>query len=392
MATTTRKRQAEETAGEKSEEREQLHEALDQGHALVRIQDDQIQRLSLDRPRDQKAILVHALEELELVPELAAQNFYSIPFKDRSGGGERTTYVEGPSARAAENLCRLWGACAVTSGLLEERGDVAICVGTFVDYQSAYIRRAEVRVARVAHKRGGGTYRMDERAWQTAIASASSKAARNAALQGLPSWLKARHFDESKRVAANLTRSQAKTARVSPWEIVIGAYAKRGISADQLGELLGHALDDAHEPTDDELAQLRGLLEAARDGEVKLADVFRALPEPEPKTRASVDEILGASSSVTAGAERREPEPPEELEPPTPEDAGDQGETAAQPLEAPRSEPKTPAPEVPASAWNAKRACRDCGRHARIVEAMGHKPGCAHDGAALPELSTPVGS
>ena len=60
-------------------------------------------------PRDSKACLDEALQELQLVPEYACKAFYSIPYKDRSGGEEKIVKVEGPSIKASQALSRIWG-------------------------------------------------------------------------------------------------------------------------------------------------------------------------------------------------------------------------------------------------------------------------------------------
>lgn len=275
-----------------------MREALGQGHALVKLQDDQLQQISVATPRlSGELILEQAIKEIELFPELTSENYYSIPYKDRSGQQERTTYVQGVSVKGSNNLARLWGNCAVSQGVLEVRENDATVVGTFLDYESRVIFRAEHRCSRFQTRRGGSTVRLDENRWNMLIASTASKAKRNATLDGLPSWLKARYFQHCLKIAAGKVKDEAKQRGTQPWQEIVKAFKTLGVERSDLEKLLGHPVTKVN---DDELGRLRGIYNGIKSGDLDKEGVFSST-EQEPT--GNVDEALAAGAETTAGAE-----------------------------------------------------------------------------------------
>ena len=59
---------------------------VEQGAAVVRIENDSMTRIALQHPRDEKAVLQRAISELDLVPALAERVYYSIPYKKHVQG------------------------------------------------------------------------------------------------------------------------------------------------------------------------------------------------------------------------------------------------------------------------------------------------------------------
>lgn len=280
------------------ESREEMREQLEQGHALVRIQNGVLQRIAVERPRVDAKVLKAVLSELELAPELAAKNYYSIPYKQRVDGQERTVYVEGPSVRAMENIARRWGNCDVSSGILEVREDDATLMGVFLDYETGYRRTAQVRVSRMKHKRGGGTYTLAQDKWALELAKGCAIAARNATQQALPHWLVKRFFDKCKSLAAE---REKKGGKVPTWATILAGFSQWGVTAEQLEALVGHALDDTtHFATDEELSQLRGIKNALEDGELGVADFFPTAEKAERKT-SPVEDVLAGGAAITGG-------------------------------------------------------------------------------------------
>jgi len=78
-----------------------------QGAQIMRIENDSMLAVAVQRPRDEQKVITGALKELELVPEEAAKAFYEIPYQETLPDGEkRTVKVSGPSIKAAMALAR----------------------------------------------------------------------------------------------------------------------------------------------------------------------------------------------------------------------------------------------------------------------------------------------
>src|SRR5690606_39852560 len=79
-------------------------ELVASGATLMRIENETMMSVAVQRPRTEERILKDALKELELVPALAARCYYAIPYKQRKNGKEETVWVMGASVNAARNL------------------------------------------------------------------------------------------------------------------------------------------------------------------------------------------------------------------------------------------------------------------------------------------------
>lgn len=362
-----------------NEDQADLRQALIEGQALVRIQDDQIQRIAVERPRNVEKVLEAALAEVELAPEFAIKNYYSIEY----GRGDKATTVEGLSVRAAESLARLWGNCAVSSAPLEETEDRAVCVGTFLDYEAGFIRRETVRVSRIQQRREGPDVRLAGRAWATEIAKGCSIAARNATLRSLPPALQSRYWTGVRNVIAKHETPDEPKGVERFWAAVVYFVTSRGVSREQLEAFLGHPADVEHPPSESEVVRLRAARNAIEQGEADARDVFGVELERVAKVETpSGVGGLGGSAEVTRGAVRSEA--PAIVIPLPGGDVVVVGQELELDPEEPERElpldqaaladpgPVEPRPKPEASPWTSRGSCAGCGRHRIFVEHQGH--------------------
>lgn len=249
---------------------------VSQGEALYRAENDAMLRVAVERPRVEERVLAGALKELEMVPEEAPSLYYSIPYKDHATG--QTQLVEGPSIKAALTLSRRWGNCSITARILSEDATGFTVTGIFVDYETMVRVERPMRVSRFIKRRDGRIQELDVKRLEMAVQAGASKAMRNAALSGLPSYLVNTFFKRAKSITAggklDETADQAAVSKV------VAAFAKLTVTPEQLEAKLELS---RNQWTGEDIGTLRGLWTAIKDGEVKVEEEFpHASPAPAP--------------------------------------------------------------------------------------------------------------
>jgi hypothetical protein len=276
-----------------------------QGATLMRVENESMLAVAIQRPRDEEKVLKAALKELQLVPEEARRAYYAIPYRERQmDGSYKMVNVEGPSIKAAMALARRWGNCSVTARTLNEDATGADIAGIFVDFETNFRVERPMRVSKVQKKRNGGTYTLDPQKWLIAIQASASKAARNAALNGLPAYLVASYMRQAKTIAAGDPESKADPKKVDK---VIEAFKRYDVALELLEKHLGAKRD---EWMGDDLATLIGIGNALKDGQMTVADAFD-LPTAEESRPAgpatatggvTAEAILGGTAKGENGA------------------------------------------------------------------------------------------
>jgi len=185
------------------------------------------------------------------------------------------------------------------------------------------------------------------------IASTASKAKRNATLNILPSWFKARYFQHCLKVAASKVKDAAKESGRKPWQEIVKAFKTLGVDRDALDQLLGHPVTRL---TDEELGRLRGIYNGIKTGDLDRASVFAPSTDQEPV--GDVDAALSAGAETTAGAEA---DPAVAVE--------EQG------VHPPKSERDKIGSRVHPAPQQGE-ACPDCKRTWEIHTDIGHAVGC----------------
>lgn len=252
------------------------------GAQLVQVENETIRAIALARPRDPQEVLAQALAQLEMFPAFAAASYYSIPFKDhivgckdRKGCTCPETRVEGPSVQAARAIAQLWGNLSVSSGrILSEDENTYTVEAVAIDMETGYRKSRCMPISKYGYLRGGATYRLSEDKLAKALGREAAKAERNVIFDVIPYPLRIAYYERAREIATGRTKSsRGMFDPIKKAPEIEEAFAKLGISGPQLTAYLGHAIELI---TRDEAADLLGIRNAIRDGEVDAETVFGA--------------------------------------------------------------------------------------------------------------------
>lgn len=341
------------------ESQDPLRTALAAGATIVKIENESMMSLAVQRPRDPAKVLQEALQELELVPSLAARNWYSIPFKNHVRGCPRRNCncpskpVEGPSINAARNLMRQWGNASAKALVTSEDDEKLTLAGVFIDLQTNVRFERPFTVSKWQHRRNGPAVKVGQERLVQAIQAGASKAERNAIIAGLPDWLVKSYTDKARQIA----RKDAKENKFD----VIDVFMTVGVNRDLLERYLGKSVDKID---DDERVHLIGMYNALRDREQTIEEMF-GTDEPaengnggETEKPRTVEDIIQGGAKVTGGtqAESKPAEPPAE----------------------PKPEPEEPEPTKPDRDPLDFEGdnCPGCERHKDLIPDQGHHRDC----------------
>jgi hypothetical protein len=279
-----------------------------QGEALIRVENESMMRVAIERPRDEIKVLEGALRELELVPEEAALAYYSIPYQERSDGRQKTVHVEGPSIKAAMALARRWGNCTPTVRLLSEDAGCWNLAGVFVDYETSFKIERPYQQLKTLKRRDGSVQILSGKMLEAAFQSGVSKAMRNATLAGLPAFLVKRYYSRAKEIVA----ASMKVADI------VRAFSALKVTQEQLER---HLEQPADKWTPEDVATLRGVWSAIKDGALTVEDAFarESAPALDPAVTVTPESLFGGTVSAEEGVDPgdRPATPPEPAPAPT---------------------------------------------------------------------------
>lgn len=266
-------------------------QSIETGNYNVGIDIVQQRKLALEYRRNKKNIWHSIIEELELVPEFAPKAYYSIPYKNEMGG---TTYIEGPSIKAAMALARQWGNCINSTRIAEEKDDRVVVEGMFMDLETGLITTRQHSVSRgYWSKIQKRVIPLREDRLNMSIQSGMSKAVRNAILASLPISFIEAYLKKAKAIAVtNLADPKGKPVQDPRQRISVlqQKFMALGVSEDQWNEYLtGTSLE-----TGELIAHLIGLFSSIEDGSKKLEEVFGEIKkvESEPEGQVKAGELF----------------------------------------------------------------------------------------------------
>lgn len=227
--------------------------------------------------RDEREVLEQALDELSLVPELAAESYYSIPRKRKTAdGGTEVIKIEGPSIGAAMALASRWGNSINGSHVREELDDRIVCEGVFIDAQRNFWTFRTVAAEKFITDRATKLKRpMPQDMLLNAIQAAQSKAVRNAILASLPKWLVRAYFNEAKRIASGGTPRGAKKPDMTAkdrLEWLYKHFPKMGVTVEMLDAYSKENFSD--ETLEEQVGTLVGIYTAIKDQQTTVEEVF----------------------------------------------------------------------------------------------------------------------
>ena len=249
---------------------------VSQGAALLRIQNDSMLQIAVQRPRNERKIVDAAIAELDLVPEEAALAFYTIPYEERTPDGKvKIRNVTGPSIKAASALARRWGNCSVGAVLAREDGAADLLEGYFIDLETNYRIARPLLVRKTYRTRRGDVIPVREDRLPQVFGAGVSKVVRNAIIAGLPAYLVSAYDKKARALAAGGPLDAPATDKQR--EAVIRGFERWEIGKEALIRYLEIPVEQW---TGTEIGLLRGLWNALHDGQLEPSEVFGAAEAP----------------------------------------------------------------------------------------------------------------
>ena len=294
--------------------------------SMARAELDQAIVTARQFPRSLSTVKSNILSLATLDEQTAEECIYALP-----RGGKP---IRGPSVRLAEIIAAMYGNCHVASRVVAvDRFDkVVIAEGVFWDLETGLRRTAQVR-RRITDK--NGRLYNDDMIVVTGNA-ACSIALREAILKGVPKALWREAYDACDRVIAG----DVKTVNQRRAE-AFKAFAAFGVTPEMIFDALeigGEAEVDL-----DQLATLKAMYKAVRDGETPVEEYFPALAGGDGKRAApakggknlkdmvdadeTVDQETGEVTKKADGKKQAEKPKQETTAKDDPEPAGDPRET-----------------------------------------------------------------
>lgn len=202
-------------------------------------------------PRSIKAFKHKALEQATIDEATAQSMFYALP---RSG-----KLIEGPSVRLAEIVASSWGNLRAESQVISIDDKFITAMGTCMDLESNYAVRVQVK-SRITTKNGK---KYNDDMIQVAGMAACSKAYRNAVFKVVPIAHVNSILEAAKKTAIGTEKTLSQRR-----DLAIDWFKKNGAEEKQVLNMLGR--NGVEEITLDDLATLRGVITAIKDGDTTL--------------------------------------------------------------------------------------------------------------------------
>jgi hypothetical protein len=238
--------------------------------------------------------------------ESAGMCYYSLRRKGRDG----VTIIEGGSIRLAEIMAASWGNIRAESRIVDEGKEYVTAQASCWDLENNVAVRSEVRMRIVG--RSGKRYGTDMIG--VTCNAAASKALRNAIFRIIPRSYINDTVARCKQVVLGEVKALSENRKQAlEW------LESKGVDRKRVFAVLGR--DGVEDITVDDLAELRGMATAVRDGEAGLDELFPPLtaedaPEMQP----------GRHEAKRKQKPEPEPEPQSESpSEPTPEATPDDG-------------------------------------------------------------------
>lgn len=268
-------------------------ELIEQGATVMRVENENLQAMAIQKPRDIQGLTKAAIDELRAFPKFAEKMYYSIPYKETAGSDGPSKPVEGPGIKAANALARHWGNNSSGFRIIGSDNERINIQGVFIDHETGMRRTAEITVSRLARSKKGETYALNVRRLDMAIQAGGSKAVRNAILNALPIGLVETYYAESKMIAARGGKTVGETPEVDAQNIMdqielsVKSFETKGVErAEVQAYVARHPELDSEEKVS---AHLIGLLNALDEQQTTIEEIFTVPDSPiaEPQRRVS---------------------------------------------------------------------------------------------------------
>jgi len=206
-------------------------------------------------PRSLKRFMNECMDMATLNEQVAADCIYALPRDGKT--------IEGPSARLAEIVASAWGNCRAGSRIVSEDAEFVTAQGVFHDLERNVSITYEVR--RRITDRSGRKFKPD----MIAVTgnAACSIALRNAVFKGVPKAFWSGIYDAARQAAVGDVKTIANKRADA-----LAYLQKMGVTEAQVLAVLN--LQGVEDIGTDQLATLRGLITAIKDGDTTVDQAF----------------------------------------------------------------------------------------------------------------------
>ena len=190
--------------------------------------------------------------------EFAEQSFYAYP----RGG----ITVTGASVNMARELARLWGNIRYGLDVIMDNDEERTIEGWAWDVETNTKVVAQDTFKKLIYRKVGGWLKPDERDLRELTNRRGAILVRNSILQLMPKDIVETALKAAHATVAGSFRKSKPNARQKAINGILGGFEAFGVSTKQIEAYLGHELKGI---TNDEVADLRGVWNAIKDGESK---------------------------------------------------------------------------------------------------------------------------
>lgn len=238
-------------------------QAVDAGvlTAISRAELDQKITTARAYPRSLKRFVAECMDMATLNESVAGACIYALPRDGKT--------IEGPSARLAEIVMSAWGNCLGGARVVDEGAEFITAQGVFHDLERNVSITIEVR-RRITDKRGR---RYSADMIGVTGNAACSIALRNAVFKGIPKAFWEDIYVAARKAAVGDIKTLA-TKRAD----ALAFLQKHGVTEAMVLTTLGK--EGVEDIGQDELATLRGLLTAIKDGDTTIEEAFKPKTPP----------------------------------------------------------------------------------------------------------------
>jgi hypothetical protein len=245
-------------------------------------------------PRSMMAFREEMKAMVTISEEVATECIFALPRgKDDNGAAK---FIEGPSARFAEVLVYNFGNARAGARFLSEEREYVVCEGFYHDLEKNIATRVEVRRSILTKTK----QRFNADMITVTANAACAIARRNAILQGIPKALWSAFYDLAKKTAIGDEKSLASKRT---W--LMKYFMAMQVTPERIFEFLN--VKTEADITLDDVAVLKGIANAIKEGAVSVDNAFTVEGEPTagPTGRkgAALDKINKAAEQARQAAQ-----------------------------------------------------------------------------------------
>jgi hypothetical protein len=207
-----------------------------------------------------------------LAAGMGEQYYYRFPVKNKKTG--KTDYIEGPSVKLANDLCRVYGNCEVDCRA-QDMGDSWLFHARFIDLETGYSLTRPFQARKSGSKLGGSD---DERRLDSAFQIGASKAIRNVVLNALQSFSDFA-FDEARNALVDRIAKEG----IERWRERTAERIGNLVSLDRVEAAVGRKQSEWLAP---DVSRIIAMGKAISDGMATVDETFPPLRSQEANTNA----------------------------------------------------------------------------------------------------------